>query len=155
MMKGKSEEAVTRRGAVKPIQIAGPTVLHVFHYLSTVQITRSDCVACVPLSVDCTDCPVRLCCMCPIICRLYRLPGPTVLHVFHYLSTVQITPSSPSPSHSATDGQSFRFNVKISSRSALLGGGTVGGQTYFTGARTGFRRPSEEDAEAKVDAWEE
>jgi hypothetical protein len=134
-------------------KLPGPTVLHVYHYLSDVQITRSDCVACVPLSVGCTNYPVRLCCMCSIICRMYKLRGPTVLHVFHYLSVVQITRPdcaacvplsvgctnypvrlccmcsiicrmykltlpSPSPSHSATE--SFRFNVKICSRSALL-----------------------------------
>jgi hypothetical protein len=35
------------------------------------------------------------------------------------LSTVQINASRSSPSHSATEGQSFGFSVKVYSRSAL------------------------------------
>jgi hypothetical protein len=53
--------------------------------------------------------------------------GPTMLHFsclsqqYHYLSIVQINPFRPSPSHSATESQSFRFGVKIFRRSALVG----------------------------------
>jgi hypothetical protein len=54
----------------------------------------------------------RLCSICFCISRQY-----------HCLSTVQINPFRPSPSHSVTDSQSFRFSVKIFSRSALIGGG--------------------------------
>jgi hypothetical protein len=55
-------------------------------------------------------------------------PGPDyVAYVslwYHCLSTVQINPFRPSPSHSATDSQPFRLILKIFSRSALdLGGG--------------------------------
>jgi hypothetical protein len=63
--------------------------------------------------------------------------GPTMLHMFclyqqfYYLSVVQIDPFRPSQSHSATDSQSFRFSVKISSRSALAG---VGPEPAFGGA---------------------
>jgi hypothetical protein len=39
-----------------------------------------------------------------------------------YLSTVQINPFRPTPSHSATRGQSFRFSVRIFSRSAIARG---------------------------------
>jgi hypothetical protein len=38
---------------------------------------------------------------------------------YHYLSIVQINPFRPRPSHSATESQSFRFSVKILSRSAV------------------------------------
>jgi hypothetical protein len=53
--------------------------------------------------------------------------SPTMLHNFfglsrYHLSTVQINPFRQSPSHSATERQSFRFSVKICSRSALAGG---------------------------------
>jgi hypothetical protein len=42
---------------------------------------------------------------------------------YHYLSTVQINPFIPCPSHSATDSRSCRFTVKNFSPSALAGGG--------------------------------
>ena len=38
------------------------------------------------------------------------------------MSTVKINPLRPSPSHSATESQSFRFSVQIFRRSALAGG---------------------------------
>jgi hypothetical protein len=56
----------------------------------------------------------------------------------HHLSIVQINPFTPSPSHSATDSQSFRFIVKIFSRSALARGPE---KNFFTGARARSRRP--------------
>jgi hypothetical protein len=70
----------------------------------------------------------------------YRRPvvrkGPTMLHMFVYFSviplSVQISPSWPNPSHSATDSTPFRFRVKIFSRSTLAG--------EFTGAVIEFRR---------------
>ena len=42
---------------------------------------------------------------------------------YHYLPTAQINPFRPSPSHSATERQSFRFSVKMISRSTLADGG--------------------------------
>jgi hypothetical protein len=39
-----------------------------------------------------------------------------------YLSIVQIDPFRPTPSHSATGGQSFQFSVRIFSRSAIARG---------------------------------
>ena len=72
----------------------------------------------------------------------YRVPavqegGPApILHMFLPLSlksfSVDCTNQTlrPNPSHSATGSQSFRFSVKIFSRSALAGGGAktvVGG----------------------------
>jgi hypothetical protein len=53
------------------------------------------------------------------------------------LSTVQIDPLRPSPSHSATNSQSFRISVNILSRSAVAGGGGP----CFTGVQTRSRRP--------------
>jgi len=66
----------------------------------------------------------------------YKLPEPggpkgahasTMLPVFsclslqgHHMSIVQINPFIPSPSHSTTENQSFRFSVKIYGLSALL-----------------------------------
>jgi hypothetical protein len=41
---------------------------------------------------------------------------------YQYMSTVQINPFRPSPSHSAIEIQPFRFSVKNFSRSALIGG---------------------------------
>jgi hypothetical protein len=67
----------------------------------------------------------------------YELPGPAVrkwprcprmLHMlcvsrqYHYLAVVQINPLRTNPSHSATETRSFRFSVKIFSRSAHAGG---------------------------------
>lgn len=42
-----------------------------------------------------------------------------VSRYYHYLSTVQINASRPSPSHSATANHSFGFSVTVFSRSAL------------------------------------
>ena len=53
---------------------------------------------------------------------------PTMLHMFLSYSVVslcvdlQINPYRPSPSHSATESQSFRFSVNIFGRSAPAGG---------------------------------
>ena len=55
--------------------------------------------------------------------------------LYWYLSVVQINPFRPSPSHSATQSQSFRFSVKIFSRSALAGGA----RKKIWGARTRCR----------------
>ena len=38
--------------------------------------------------------------------------------VFHYMSIAKVNPFMPSPSHSATDSQFFRFTVKNFSRSS-------------------------------------
>jgi hypothetical protein len=57
---------------------------------------------------------------------IYR--GLTMLHIFlslsvvYYLSLLQKKPYTPSLSHSATQVQSFRFNVKIFSRPTLAWG---------------------------------
>jgi hypothetical protein len=63
--------------------------------------------------------------------------GPPMLHtflsfsVYHYLSTVEINSFRPSPSYSAADSQSFRFSVKICSRSVPTWGGGGGTKTCF------------------------
>jgi len=59
--------------------------------------------------------------------------GPTALHVFLYfsvvyLSTVQINPFIPSPSHSATESQSFRLSVNFFSLFSLGPEPAVGGK---------------------------
>jgi len=53
----------------------------------------------------------RLCCICCCLSQQQR-----------YLSIVQINPFSPSPSHSTTASQSFRYIAKIFSRFGLAGG---------------------------------
>jgi len=53
--------------------------------------------------------------------------GPTKLHMiclyrqYHSLSVVRINPCRPSPSHSATESQSFWFSVQIFSLSVFVG----------------------------------
>jgi hypothetical protein len=42
---------------------------------------------------------------------------------YHYLSIVQINPLRPSPNHSRTECQPFRYSVKIFSWPTLAGGG--------------------------------
>jgi hypothetical protein len=60
---------------------------------------------------------------------------------YHYLSTVQINPFRPSPSYSATESQSFRFTIKIFSRSTLAGAGEGGRKNFSTEAPTRSQRP--------------
>ena len=67
------------------------------------------------------------CCICWCFALLY-----------HYSATVQINPSRPSPSHSATDTQFFLFRVKSLSLSALDGPHE---KKFSTRARTHSRRP--------------
>ena len=58
----------------------------------------------------------------------------------HYLPTVQINPFTASPSHSATDSQSFRCSVNIFSLSSHAGEAPKK-KKNFTRAQTGSRRP--------------
>ena len=66
-----------------------------------------------------------------------------MLHMFSSSSVVsllyKLNPFRPSPSHSATYSQSFRFSVKIFSRSALAGRRAE--KFLLTGPRTRSRRP--------------
>ena len=68
--------------------------------------------------------------------------SPTRLHMFlsfSVLSTVQINHFTPSPSHSASDNQSFWFRVNIFSRSALARGeGGVRKQFFLPGPEPTF-----------------
>jgi hypothetical protein len=52
------------------------------------------------------------------VCTNYRVPTTLVVRLYHYLSIVQ-TVLWPGPRHSATESRSFRFTVKICSRSAI------------------------------------
>ena len=77
-------------------------------------------------------------------CRNYRDPAvlkgvrdPKIFHIFvllvaRLLSILYIKSFRPNPINSSTDSQSFRFNVKIFSRSPLAGGSNF----FFTGTWT-------------------
>jgi hypothetical protein len=69
----------------------------------------------------------QLCCIC--FCLSWYC---------HYLSTVHIKPFTPSPRHSAIDGQSFWIIVQTFSRSAFAGGEQ---RNFSIGAQTCCRRP--------------
>ena len=79
--------------------------------------------------------------------RYYKLPGPNSIaygfclsRYYHYLSILQISLFRPSPSHSATDSQSFRSGTKVFSQFTLAVVGGEGGGNKYTGARTRSRR---------------